>query len=225
MKRLRCVIFLVLAFLMMTVSGAVANTINSGDYIQLTKFNPLDNAGIMTYNVLPQGIGATPFTISTFCIEDNVYITPGQLYLIQDVSTTVGPNGTNNTGLYKTNVPLNGAVDYLFSRYTSGVYNGLLGTYAAQTDLQSVLWSLQGTGAPYSYSNGYLWDADLVTYNNSPWMQQKSWGTEVINIVYNGQDIQNQLYNPDPVPEPSTLLLLGFGVSVLVFARRGRKYN
>ncbi len=210
---------------MMIAPVAMADTISSGDYVKLIDYNLADNAGIMTYAVSHNGGANTAFTYDTFCIQDNVYIYPNTWYPVASVSNQVGlkdsplPSGTGQ---------LNGAVDYLFYRFKSGAYDKIMTSDATENDFQRVLWSLQGSGSSYSYANGYLWDSDLDTYNNTLWMQQKSWGTKVINIAssmdgtgsFSGPDIQNQLYNQ--VPEPSSLLLLGFGVSALVLARRGK---
>jgi len=121
---------------------------------------------------------------------------------------------------------LNGAVDYLFYRFTIGAYDAeLLNSKSKQYDLQALFWSLQGSGSSYT-SVGTLWAADLALYLSTPSLHHW-WGTEVINIAsginqagsYIGPDIQNQLYN-HPVPEPATMLLLGMGLTGIALVRR-----
>jgi hypothetical protein len=210
-------------FLVMIASVATADTISSGDFVKLIGYNPDLNGGIMTYQVSHNGTDSTIFsTINTFCIQDNVYVWEYQWYPVLSLSNVVGPNGPIQPG----HGPLNGAVDYLFYKYASGAYTSLFtgaNANANEAAFQNLLWNLQGSETITYSPTGSQWDKDLTAYDTTAALNTKSWGTEVINIVSSfpgGTDIQNQLYNPDPVPEPSTLLLLGFGVSALVFARR-----
>jgi hypothetical protein len=210
------------ACLMLLAPAALADIISVGDYVKLTAYNSLDSAGIMTYAVSKDQGNSIAFYYDTFCIQDNVYIYPSVWYPVAALSTIVGPYNPVKPG----EGPLNGAVDYLFYQYKSGVYNTIMTSLETEADFQKVLWSLQGSGPEYpnddpSTSTTYPWDTDLITYNNTVTMHQ-SWGTQVINIVdRNFCDIQNQLYNP--VPEPSTVLLVGTGLACLVGMRRRGK--
>jgi len=204
----------ILSFLLLLCAAPIAQAvpITAGDYITLTNYNALDNAGIMTFEVSQTSSFSNYSIITTFCIQDNVYIWPNSAYTIGNISNTVGPvdlsNHINTPGIGN----LNSAVDYLYYRYATGAYD--LSSLSNQADFQKLLWSLQGSGPAYS-SSGTPWAADLLTYETTASLQNQSWGTEVLNIVgYNSSgtlvDIQNQLYYP--VPEPTTMLLLGLGL-------------
>lgn len=222
MKRIIRIIGLVAVWLMLVSPAAMAVTISAGDYVKLLSYNPANSAGIMTYAVSHDGGNTTAFTYDTFCIQDNVYIWKNEWFLVAGLTNNVGPYDPQKTG----EGLLNGAVDYLFYRYKSGAYNTVLTNTSnvsnvAEDDFQRLLWSLQGSGPAYT-STGYAWSNDLAFYTATDSMHHL-WGTKVINLIgANGQDIQNQLYNP--VPEPSTFLLLGLGLAgAFAFRKRSRK--
>ncbi len=228
MKRLAKIICLVSVFIMMAASAAMADTIIAGDYVLITygNYNPDDNAGIMTYDVSLDKGQTTAFTYSTFCIQDNVYIYLNNWYPVASLSNTVGLFGNSNG-----DGKLNGAVGYLFYRYKSGTGGYDMSTLSNQADFQELLWNLQGTeesGNPFNVSTSTPWYNDYLAYLNPGNNLQHSWGTEVINIAtslsngaYSGPDIQNQLYNnTDPVPEPTTLLMVGAGLLGIGLLRR-----
>jgi hypothetical protein len=228
-----------LVFAGSAVSKANSITITAGDKIQLIGYNSQDNAGIMTYDVYKPDGSTLLGQINTFCIQDNVYINYGVMYKIESITDQVGING-NDTWKAGGNViqepgningtgTLNGAVDYLFHQYFIGSYNntGLLNNPGEQADFQKLLWSLQGSGSQYDSPYNYQWEKDLAAYENpSSGLQNKSYDSVVLNIVgedSNGKalNVQNQLY--DPVPEPSTMLLFGAGLTGLAsFVRRKR---
>lgn len=224
MKKLAIIIALVTALLIMVTTSAMADTISSGDYVKLIAYNPSDNAGIMTYAVSHNQGATIAFTYETFCIQDNVYVWANTWYPVADVSSKVGffapsapPAGAGD---------LNLAVDYLFYRYKSGTGAYDMSTLANQTDFQDLLWNLQGSGGPFTTDTTAAWYSDLTTWKGDSHLQH-TWGTQVINIVsgysngeFTGSDIQNQLYNADPVPEPTTMLLLGLGLVGLVGVKR-----
>lgn len=138
MKLKRVVILLAICMVVMIAPAAMADTISSGDYVKLTAYNSLDGAGIMTYAVSHNAGGTTAFSYDTFCIQDNVFITPNTWYPVAAISNTVGYFNTGIAG----GGPLNGAVDYLFYKYKSGAYASF--DVNNQNDFQRLLWSLQG---------------------------------------------------------------------------------
>jgi|GEM_PF-3671877 len=239
MKRLAKIICLMSVFLMVAASAALANTINSGDTITLTGYNTDDLAGIMTYSVTDKTEGT--FTYNTFCIQNTTYISESTPYNIVNITNNVG--NTKATGTLN-GTPLSGAVNYLFYLYSVGTFNSSFsGTSSAallnQADFQQLLWYAQGeysianigttekawsdtTPVTVNLDDQTAWYADYENYiNNVNGLQNKSYGTEVLNIVdCNGTDVQNQLYNPaTPVPEPSTFLLVGAGLLGILFRR------
>ncbi len=231
MKRLVKVIYLVTVFLTMAAPAAMAETINIGDYVKLLSANfnsgyGGDGAGIMTYAVSEDGGKTTAFDINTFCIQDNVDIGWGW-YLVKDLSRTVGYSASDTaagTG------PLKGPVNFLFYKYASGDYSSYFNGPDAvnyEADFQNLLWSLQGEGDLTQYSKNSAWYTDFVNYikNCGGSGSTMKWGTEVLNLVdNNGNDAQNQLYyNSDPVPEPSTLLMVGAGIVGIALLRKVRK--
>lgn len=223
-QRFLIVIFFVLALFLLLVPAAMALTIGSGDWVQVKSYNPIDMAGILTFNISHENGGQTFMTYDTFCIQENVNIYLNQWFPVASLSNHVGLYGHNIAGMGT----LNGTVDYLFYRYKAGAYDNWLSDqngkeYQYQADFQKVLWGLQGSGPSYA-SPGTPWASDLDAYIQTPSMQH-SWGTEVINIATNysngqfsGPDIQNQLYNQ--VSEPITLLLLGSALIGVIAVRR-----
>ena len=223
MKKLIMVISLMMAFSIIVAPEVMADIISQGDYVELTAYNSIGGGGIMTYAVSHNGGTNVAFSYDTFCIQENVYVTPGVWYPVANVSNTVGffnaippPDGAGT---------LKGAVDYLFYMYKSGAYTSF--GLNEQADFQKLLWELQLGLSPTS--TGTPWASDLTNYNNSSGLQHP-WGTMVINIVsgkdsngYTGPDIQNQLYNQ--VPEPSTIFLLGSGLIVLGLSGFRKKFK
>jgi hypothetical protein len=216
MMKIMKISVILLMFVTCASTAALAGTVVPGNWIYLTSWNPVDDAGIMNLKISQDSTHTgTLSSLSTFCIQDNTLIYPSTWYLIKDISNQVGPYNPNHAG----EGPLNGAVDYLFYQYSTGKYDAAFsGSNNNQADFQRILWSLQQTGPNYTPIAGTLWANDLAYYSSNSQLQSHSWGTKVLNIVdSNGNDIQNQLYH---VPEPATILLLGIAFGAIALSKR-----
>jgi hypothetical protein len=189
--------------------------IMTGDLVKVTGFNPMNNAGIIKLQDISQG-----FTIETFCIEKNIHI-PYQTAVEVETITKQG---------YAAG-PLAIGVDYLFYQFTTGFFNVLPDSrgnihtsFQEQLFLQDVIWGLQGQlpAIPNSWLNvadGHNYYYMLAVANAN---LQSDWGTLVLNLVDRQKSpVQNMLYQI-PVPEPSTLILLGLGLGAATLIRRKR---
>jgi hypothetical protein len=213
MKNIFRVAVIILVSFLMISSVTLADTISAGDWIKLTGYNVLDSAGIMTFAVSHNGTFNDSFTYNTFCIQDDVYITPGAINRVAGISEhlTSGSGGAS----------LDSTVAYLFDKFSNGDYN--LSNPADQSKFQDLLWTLQQPNlgsATVKYDPLHdQWAKDAQSYILAG--ETGLHGTSVLNIVKEirpdgsfGGEVQNQLYHQ--VPEPSTTLLFCMGLLGLV---------
>jgi hypothetical protein len=217
-KLIACLFTVVMLFAFSPVS--MADTIKTGSTIWLT-----------------QGIGGgwnggsfvahdtnDSFVFDTFCLERNEDIYLGTKYLV-DVGTMVVNGGAINGPHPEL---LSGATAFLYESFRANTLGAVAGGFnennAADDDsLQYAIWVLQGDWTSttdvkanaliaYAAANGY--DKNSTNIGDVRVVNPYSHGID-------GQLIQNQSFLE--LPEPMTLLLLGFGLLGLGITRKKLK--
>src|SRR5262245_42744835 len=172
---------------------------------------------------------STAFDFISFCLETNEYFSPGQNLRVDDVSTEARSGGSGGPQPD----PISFATAYLFTQF----FQKTLSDYAfASTgsdrvddanSLQRAIW----------YSEQELGTVDTLTELQTLDLQAWKWVNEasaagwtdvgnvrVLNLLRQDGSgnytvkAQDQLYY-EQVPEPSSLLLVGFGIAAMVAAR------
>ncbi len=212
------IVLLAVLLLIMAAPAAFATPIVAGDFISVNSWNALDNAGLIGAEVSG---GGQQFNIETYCIQDNVYISPYTSYKIGNVSDIVGwsPSNPNGNPSIAGEGPLAGPVNWLYAQYSGNKFGTL--NAGQQADFQNLLWNLQGEGSK-DFSTSTPWYQDYVNNYAVAAAANPSgqWGTEVLNIVdSSGTAKQNLLVG---MTEPSTFLMLGAGLLGLLLISKAR---
>ena len=219
-KLIACLFTVVMLFAFSPVS--MADTISTGSTIWIT-----DGPG-----GYPNGYGGgifvvhntnNSFVFDTFCLELNENISMGHHYLV-DVGTAAVKGGV--AGGHPD--PLSGATAFLYESFRANTLGAVAGGFnennAADDDsLQYAIWVLQGDWTSttdvkanaliaYAAANGY--DKNSTNIGDVRVVNPYSHGID-------GQLIQNQSFLE--LPEPMTLLLLGFGLLGLGITRKKLK--
>jgi hypothetical protein len=226
-----------LAIMVATLAGAMAAP-NLFAYVGLDgtlNFSAptFQNGNGGEFNAVTTGLGS----FATFCIEDGEFI--GQppsgpyTYTINTGAVQGGP-GANaidpHTGLPMDNVSIGTA--WLYSHFSAGTLTLDTGSgsyfdanrLANAGELQNAIWYLEGE-AP-GQSNGYVVLAETALGETLPQIEADSngaYGVVALNLFdSNGGLAQDQLavFEPQPVPEPTTAGCFLLGLGTLACCRR-----
>jgi hypothetical protein len=157
---------------------------------------------------------------NTFCLERNEYLNFDDIFVVGDISTEVREGGVNN-GLTNPNLPdpLDQRTAFLYHNFYWGTLEGYDYSNSYANDLQNAIWYIENEIDSYIPEKmNYFTLADEAVRSGA-WSGLGD--VRVINLTTkNPEPAQDQL-TVVPVPEPSTILLIGTGLlGMIAFGRK-----